>query len=93
MMKEGDTLFECGIGRSEEGFLWHARGHGLEEFCRTREPDWPPLDAEGWLNVGPFKTKKAAEQNLKNFEDDFVEFLQEKFPELEIKKIPPIRVH
>jgi hypothetical protein len=81
-MKEGDTLFEAGIGKL---------GHGLEEFCQRHEPDWLPLDADGWLNVGPYKTIRAAERGLKDFEEDFLEFLQEKFPGLEFKNAPDPR--
>jgi hypothetical protein len=85
-MKEGDILFETGIGKLDNEWLWRARGHELERFCRAHEPDWLPLDENGWLSVGSYKTRRAAERDLKDFEDDFTEFLQEEIPGLEIKK-------
>jgi len=90
-MKEGDILFEVGIGKLDDEWFWRTRGHGLEEFCESYEPDWLPLDADGSLSVGPYKTRLAAERGLNEFEEDFLEFLQEKFPGLEIKNAPDPR--
>ena len=88
-MKEDDRLFEADVVKSGNKWFWRARAHGLEEFCRAREPDWLPLDAAGWLNVGPYKTRWAAGRDLKDFEEEFRDFLQqEKLPGLKIKNAP-----
>jgi hypothetical protein len=90
-MKEGGTLFEIGLGTSDNKWIWRARGHWLEEFCETREPDWLPLDQDGWIYVGPYKTKQAAERGLQDFQENFEEFLRKKFPDLGIKNVPDPR--
>lgn len=89
-------LFECGIGVYELGngrkeWFWRARSHHLERFCQTHRPDWLPLDADDSIGVGPFKTKRAAEHDLEEFEGEFKDFLQTEFPDLEIYDAPDPR--
>jgi len=52
----------------------------------------------GWQRIGVVisvfggdRTRLAAERGLNEFEEDFLEFLQEKFPGLEIKNAPDPR--
>jgi len=40
-MKEGDMLFESGVGKTLDGkWWWRARGLYVVEFCRTYTPEW-----------------------------------------------------
>ena len=98
MVEDSDfhTLFESAIGRIEQengrkGWAWRAKGYGVEKFCQTHRPDWLPLDADGWLAVGPFKTERAALRDLEEFESEFQEFLQTEFRDLEIEDAPDPR--
>jgi hypothetical protein len=43
------------------------------------------------IGVGPFKTKRAAEHDLEEFEGEFKDFLQTEFPDLEIYDAPDPR--
>jgi hypothetical protein len=97
-MEVGDRLFECHVGRGISGlhggrvWFWCARGHNLEKFYRAYydEPSEVPLD-DGWLYIGPFKTKRAATRDLMKFDEAFQEFLQEEFPGLKFKDAPDPR--
>jgi hypothetical protein len=84
-MKEGEVIFECGVGRyigpfakSKNEWIWRARGYRLEEFCCAYEPSWTPFDPihEGWVVIGPFKSERQALLDLKRFEKAYQEFLQ-----------------
>ena len=97
-MKEGDVLFEAGIGQihGKAGWFWRARGFYMAEFCRTYAPNWSHTESDiekngGWLAVGPYKTRRGAERDLQAFDEAFQEFLQSKFPGLDIEDAPDPR--
>jgi hypothetical protein len=60
-MKEGDVMFQSAIGRLSDGtWCWSATGFRIDVFCSNYEPEWLPLDDDGCINVGPFKTMSRA---------------------------------
>jgi hypothetical protein len=93
-MKEGDMMLETYIGRKKRTWWWRARGILMQELCRLYRPererfieDWH----NAWLDVGPFKSRHAAERNLRKFEQAYLDFAEEKFPGLTIKNAPDAR--
>jgi len=55
-MKEGDMLFESGVGKTLDGkWWWRARGLYVVEFCRTYTPEWQDVPDGHFPVVGPYK--------------------------------------
>jgi hypothetical protein len=87
-LKEGDMLLETGIGRLSDGsFAWRAKGERVVEFYQMKNDLKPELQ-DGWLICGPFKTEKAAERNLRDFERDYMEWAH---PNVEVSDAPDPR--
>jgi hypothetical protein len=89
-MQEAEKLFEIDVGRLPDSqYCWRARGVGMAEFCRTYEPNWPPIDdPEGWIYVGPYRSERAVTRDSKRFERAF---MQARYPDREIVDAPDPR--
>jgi hypothetical protein len=85
-MQEAEKLFEIDVGRLPDSqYCWRARGVGMAEFCRTYEPNWPPIDdPEGW----PYRSERAVTRDSKRFERAF---MQARYPDREIVDAPDPR--
>jgi len=59
----------------------------MQELCRLYRPEREPSIEDwdnAWLDVGPFKSRHAAQRNLREFEQAYLEFAEEKFPGLTV---------
>jgi hypothetical protein len=66
---------------------WGRISHGLEEFCRAHHPNMLPLNTDGWLIIGTYKTERAAERDRQKFEGQFLR----QYHELKIENAPDRR--
>jgi len=87
--KEGDTIFETGIGRLSNGsFAWRAKGERVAEFYQKQQGGQKPELQGGWLFCGPFKTEKVAERTLRRFERGYMAWAH---PAMEVSEAPDPR--
>jgi hypothetical protein len=90
VQEEGGTLLETAIGRMSDGmWLWRARGPRVAEFSHVYLAIGAPgVAPDGWLYVGPFRTRRAAMRDSKAFERGFMRACH---PNVDVKPAPDPR--
>jgi hypothetical protein len=86
----GDTLLETAVGRMSDGtWTWRARGPRVAAFGRVYAPIGAPgIAPDGWLYVGPFRTRRAAMRDVKAFERGFMKTCH---PNVDVEPAPDPR--